>query len=691
MALLLLMSGCAKEAALHTETAGSEQAVSGSNLYSDTELTETSDSEQTVSGSNLYSTAEFEEEYTYTGNDLGANWSKEGTEFKLWTPTADAAAVCLYQSGDFGAEDLIEEHPMDRGEKGVWSILVPGDLNGIYYTYKVTADGKETEACDPYAKAVGVNGDRGMVIDLSSTDPEGWENDKNPNAGKDATDAVIYELSVRDFSADESSGISEENRGKYLAFTEQGTTNGTGETTGLDYLKSLGVTHIQLLPIQDYGYVDETVADSYNWGYGTKNYNVPEGSYSTDPYHGEVRIRETKEMIQSLHENGMSVVMDVVYNHVYDAQEFCFNKLVPDYFTRISESGTYSNGSFCGNDTASERSMVKKYIVDSVVYWTEEYHVDGFRFDLAGLLDVETVNEIVEEVRTVSPDILLYGEGWTMPTVSTKSGTLFAVQANAALTPGFAYFDDRIRNRVKGQPSDDSQGFVTSGQYASQIKGNMLAHIDWTKEPSQIITYVSCHDDLTLWDKVNRVSAGTREEKIQQNKLASAVILGAQGIPFLHAGDELLRTKVDEAGNVIANSYESSDFVNSIKWDALSDPEIQAVSQYYAGLIAFRNAHKALRMTSAEEITANAASLSEVPENVVAYQIDGTDIAGETAQKLLIAYNPNTSAVVLELPEGEWSVCVNGQQAGAAVIETVSGSLEMEGISAYMLVQGETE
>lgn len=635
----------------------------------------------------LYSTEEFEENYTYAGDDLGANWSQEKTEFRLWAPTAEAASVRLYQSGDASVSDLIGEYPMTAGEKGVWSASVEGNQNGVYYTYQVTVDNQTVETTDPYAKAAGVNGDRAMVIDLTSTDPEGWENDKNPKEGDDITDAVIYELSVRDFSSDESSGVSEGNRGKYPAFTEHGTTSKTGAVTGIDYLKELGVTHVQLLPIQDFSGVDEKKNDSYNWGYATKNYNVPEGSYSTDPYDGAVRIRETKEMIQSLHENGMGVIMDVVYNHVFDAPEYCFNKLVPGYFTRIAEDGTYSNGSYCGNDTASERSMVKKYIVDSVVYWAEEYHVDGFRFDLAGVLDTETVNEIVKEVRAVDPSILLYGEGWSMPTVSTKQGTLFATQTNAALTPGFGYFDDRIRNRVKGQANDSSLGFITSGQYASQLEGNLLARLDWTSEPTQIINYVSCHDDMTLWDKINTVNAGTREQKIQQNKLASAVVLGAQGTPFIHAGEELLRTKVDESGNVIANSYQASDYVNSIKWSGLDDEEVQAVSRYYQGMIDFRNAHKALRMTSSAAIAENASILSGTPENVVAYVIDGTKVEGETAAKLLIAYNPNQEAVSLELPAGDWSVCVDGQNAGTDVIGTVSGTLQMDGISAYMLVQ----
>ncbi len=634
----------------------------------------------------IYSTEAFESEYTYEGNDLGANWTKEKTVFKVWAPTADSVKVCLYENGTNGTEDQLEELEMIKGSNGVWTIEKQGDQNGIYYTYKVKVNHKEAETCDPYARATGINGDRAMVIDLASTNPKGWEKDVNPNKGAGLTDAIIYELGVRDFSIDSSCGVSEQNRGKYLAFTEKGTKNAEGEITGIDYLKSLGVTHIQLMPIQDFGYVDERNA-SYNWGYATKNFNVPEGTYASDPYKGDVRIRETKEMIQALHENGMSVVMDVVYNHVYDASEFCFNQIVPDYFTRINSRGEYSNGSLCGNDTASERSMVRKYIADSVVYWIEEYHVDGFRFDLAGILDVETVNEIVSRVREIDPSIILYGEGWNMSTISTKPGTKFAIQTSAAQTEGFGYFDDRIRSRIKGNSNDNTAGYITGADNAEEIKRSVRAEAGWSNNPQQIINYVSCHDDATLWDKIRTCAAGTHEEQIRQNKLASAIILSSQGVSFLHAGDELLRTKTDENGKTIYDSFESPDYVNSIKWNSLSDGEIKGVKEYYQGLILFRKAHKALRMNTSDEIAENMQYIDDLPERIVAFTINGANVEGEVSDQILIALNPNHYPVEIALPEGVWNICVNGEKAGTDVIESISGTITLDAISSYMLVQ----
>lgn len=358
----------------------------------------------------MYATEAFEKEYTYSGDDLGAVWSREKTTFKLWAPTAETAAVNLYRGGTKGVADRLEQLPMKRTEHGVWVAEKQGDLNGTYYTYEVKVEQEIREACDPYARTTGVNGDRAMVLNLASTDPEGWEKDKNPHAGEEVTDAVIYELHVRDLSMDEGAGI--KHAGKFLGLTETGTKTAHGVATGLDHMKDLGITHLHLLPFYDYGSVDETELDKpqFNWGYDPINYNVPEGSYATDPYHGEVRVKELKQTIQALHENGISVVMDVVYNHVHNAEEFCFNRLVPGYFSRIDSNGIYSNGSACGNDTASERSMVRKYIVDSVCYWADEYHLDGFRFDLVGLIDTETINEIVTEVHKKHPDVIFYGE-----------------------------------------------------------------------------------------------------------------------------------------------------------------------------------------------------------------------------------------------------------------------------------------
>ena len=366
--------------------------------------------------STIYSTEKFEKEFTYSGRDLGATYTPEKTTFRVWAPTADTVTLNLYGSGTPGTDDLVEQLPMTTDVNGTWITEKEGDLNGTYYTYLVSVGGNENEACDPYARTTGVNGKRAMILDLASTDPDGWENDTNPNAGMAYNDAVIYELHVRDLSSDESSGI--QNTGKFLGLTETGTTTASGIPTGLDHMKDLGITHVHLLPIYDYASVDETQSDKpqFNWSYDPENYNVPEGSYSTDPYNGAVRVAEMKQMVKVLHDNQISVIMDVVYNHVYNASDFCVNQIVPGYFSRVNEDGTYSNGSDCGNDTASERSMVRKYIVDSVKYWAGEYHIDGFRFDLVGLIDTETINEVVTEVHKTHPDVIFYGEGWTMDT-----------------------------------------------------------------------------------------------------------------------------------------------------------------------------------------------------------------------------------------------------------------------------------
>ena len=640
---------------------------------------------------NIYSTDSFEADYTYTGDDLGASWTAEKTVFRVWAPTASAVAVNLYESGTAGTNDLTEQLPMTKDVNGTWVAEKSGDLNGTYYTYSVTVGGQENEACDPYARTTGVNGNRAMVIDLASTDPEGWENDGNPNADLTYNDAIIYELHVRDISSDSSSGIT--NTGKFLGLTETGTTTSGGIPTGIDHIKDLGITHLHLLPVYDYGSVDETKLDTaqFNWGYDPVNYNVPEGSYSTDPYNGEVRVKEMKQMVQALHNNGISVVMDVVYNHVYNAGEFCFNKIVPGYFSRIDDFGIYSNGSGCGNDTASERSMVRKYIVDSVKYWADEYHIDGFRFDLVGLLDVETINQIVEEVHKDHPSVIFYGEGWSMTTNVTKPGVTMATQTNSAQTPGFAYFSDTIRDALKGSVFDKNPGYV-SGNYgqASIIQMTFKGLTSWCTTPAQTINYASCHDNNTLIDRITlSVPEASREDIIKMNNLAAAIYLTAEGIPFMQAGEEMLRTKPNADGTLNENSYNASDEVNSIKWDTLEDEEYRNVYEYYKGLIEFRKAHPALRLTNAEDVKANVTSISGLDNHVVAFDIKG-GVNGETADELYIIFNPNNEAQEIELPEGTWNVCINGETAGTKSLATINdGKATVDPISAMVLVKGE--
>ena len=641
-----------------------------------------------ISTPNPYSTEGFENNFTYTGDDLGAVWTAERTTFRVWAPTASAVSVNLYQSGTRGTDDLIEQIPMTADVNGTWVAEKAGDLNGVYYTYSVDIGGTVNEACDPYARATGVNGHRAMVIDLDSTDPDGWENDTDPNAGLNMTDVVLYELHVRDLSIDESSGIT--NKGKYLGLIERGTKTSGGIATGLDHIVDLGITHLHLLPVYDYGSVDESKLDTpqFNWGYDPVNYNVPEGSYSTDPFNGEVRVKEFKQMVKGLHDAGISVVMDVVYNHVHSAGEFCFNKIVPGYFSRIDENGTYSNGSGCGNDTASERSMVSKYIVDSVKYWVDEYHIDGFRFDLVGLLDTETVNTIIEEVHKTHPNVIFYGEGWTMTTKVTKEGYTMATQTNSAQTPGFAFFSDNIRDALKGSVFNDYEKGYVSGALtiAPKIETSYKAAPGWTTNPTQIINYASCHDNLSLYDKLTiSVPGADQQTLVSMNNLAAAIYMTAQGTPFFQAGEEMLRSKPLADGTFDHNSYASPDSVNSIKWDNLHDEVYQDVYDYYKGLIAFRKAHPGLRMTTAEEISQYLTIKSGLDANVTAFHI--TAGANGEASDLFVIFNPNKEATTVTLPDGEWAICVNGQQAGNETLGSVHWDVTVEPISAMILVR----
>lgn len=635
---------------------------------------------------NVYSTEEFEQEYTYTGDDLGAVWTAEKTVFKVWVPLADAVYVNLYETGDASADDRTAQLAMTADGNGVWVLELAGDQSGVYYTYEAVTGGESAEACDPYARTTGVNGARAMVLDLDATDPEGWENDSNPHAGESITDAVFYELHLRDLSSDESSGI--QNVGKYIQFTEKGTKTAGGVSTGIDYLQELGITHLHILPMYDFGSVDETKS-KFNWGYDPVNYNVPEGSYSTDPYHGEVRVKEAKQMVQALHQAGISVVMDVVYNHVHSAEDFCINRLVPGYFSRINEDGVYSGGSGCGNDTASERSMVRKYIVDSVCYWADEYHIDGFRFDLVGLIDVDTVNAIVEEVHKTHPDVIFYGEGWTMSTEVTKSDVALATQTNSALTPEFAYFNDSIRDGLKGNVFEETQkGYVSGAEGLTEtIAKAFTGSSDWCQSPSQTVNYASCHDNLTLFNRLKKSCRNTsQEDLIRMNNLAAAIYMTSQGVPFMQAGEEMLREKLNGDGTFNNNSYNANDQVNSLKWSNLEQEEYREVLEYYKGLIAFRKAHGVLRLEDAALVQEHVTRITEVPENVLAFDLTG-GVDGETAEEMFVIFNPNTEAVDISLPDGLWNVYINGEKAGTTALDSFYGEVSVEPISAMVLLR----
>ena len=658
---------------------------------------------------NVYSTEFFEAEYTYEGADLGATWSAESTFFRLWAPTASAVSVNLYTTGTEGTDDLIGSYELAADVNGTWIGTVEGDLNGVYYTYSVTRKGETVEAVDPYARTTGVNGNRAMIIDLDSTDPEGWENDTYVTQ-ENYTDAVIWELHVRDFSIDASSGMT--NKGKYLAFTELGTkVPGTEIATGVDYMVQLGVNYVHLLPVYDINSVDETVG-GYNWGYDPKNYNVPEGSYSTDPYNGAVRVNEFKQMVQSLHNQGIGVIMDVVYNHVADAGNFCFNKIVPGYFSRIQDDGSYQSNSGCGNDTASERSMVSKYIVDSVLYWAEEYHIDGFRWDLVGLIDYDTINAVMEAVHAVNPNIIFYGEGWEMCTWTTKEGYVnkMTIQPNDTKVNGdsiFAFFNDTIRNVIhggvftatdKGFTSGNMTGStkmtVSAGYTANSIWGSNGGSVD---TPLQTINYASCHDNYTLFDNltidVMDATGCTAEEAAAQaaamNNLGAAYYITAQGIPFIHAGEEMLRSKPDAQQEVgfNHNSYNAGDEINSIKWNTLENELVAASHDYYQGLIAFRAAHPAMRLTTKADIIAAMTEIETYNNNVVAYLNNGAGLE----DAIISIFNADSVANTVELPEGKWAVCVNKTTAGTDVLAVVEGTVEVDATSAMILVPADPD
>lgn len=637
-----------------------------------------------------YSSEEFEKACTYPGEDLGANWSREKTVFRVWAPTASGVIVNLYQSGTPEAEDRLEQIPMEKGEMGTWTAEKAGDLNGVYYTYQAEVDGVSREACDPYARTTGVNGRRAMVIDLESTNPPGWDGDRNPHAGENFTDAVIYELHVRDLSSDPGSGI--HHTGKFLGMIETGTCNSQGVPTGVDHIRELGITHLHLMPCYDYASVDEARLDQpqFNWGYDPLNFNVPEGSYATDPYHGEVRVSEMKKMIKGLHDQGISVIMDVVYNHVYDSGSFSFNQLVPGYFSRISPQGVYSNGSGCGNDTATERSMVRKYIVDSVKYWSEEYHIDGFRFDLVGPIDVETICAVMQAVHQKRPDVVFYGEGWSMWTELTKPGCAMTTQQNASLVPGFAFFSDTMRNALRGSVFDgNAKGFVSGGSGLEEvIERCFMGRPGWCDSPVQSVNYASCHDNRTLMDQITLAAPeASREEQVHMNNLAAAICLLSQGIPFFQAGEEMLRSKRRPDGGIVENSYNSPDGVNGLKWENLNQEEYRKTFRYYKGLIAFRRAHPVLRLTDSGQVGSRIQVVPDMPAHTVAFQLDGSGLEGESAEKLYVMFHAGDQALEAALPQGMWHVYIHGDTAGTGVLACVQGRVTVPPFSALVLVQ----
>ena len=633
----------------------------------------------------------------YSGNDLGASYSKKATTFKVWSPNAASVRVNIFEHGSDNEGDAgsIMSRAMSLDKTtGVWSVTINGDLLNKYYTYSVTHGKTTKETADVYAKACGVNGQRSMVVDLSTTNPDGWENDKHVLV-QNQTDASVWEISVADFSSSESSGVSEANRGKYLAFTEEGTTvNGVqgASSTCVDYLKKLGVKYVQIMPFYDFGSVDESknIMDQYNWGYDPVNYNCPEGSYSSNPKKGEVRIKECKQMIQALHNAGIGVIMDVVYNHTYTSGSW-LQRTVPNYYYRMNNDGTFSNGSGCSNDTASEHLMFRKYMIDSVTYWASEYHIDGFRFDLMGLHDVTTMNSIRTALDNLYADgsgsqILMYGEAWDMAT-NCDEGTVLASQKNLKqLSDRIGAFDDTIRDAIKGSTGGTDGAFVQEGSRRANLKTGIAGQSDtttgWANVPSQCVTYASCHDNLSLYDKLVGSVYGADgkyrkryEDLVAMNKLSAAIVITSQGIPFSLGGEEFCRSKDGDE-----NSYASSRKENMLDWenvDLYSD-----VIEYYRGLYKIRDAFAAFSDSTAA--TANSLTyLSDVPKGVMGYTINNTE-SGKWSQMCVI-FNGSDSAQNVTA-KGDWVVLADNKTAGLRNIKNVTNSVKVEAHSAVIMV-----
>ncbi len=630
------------------------------------------------------------EDYPVTNESLWLDYSKEASVFKIWSPTADAVQLHFYEKG-FGGEPTAT-HQMESDKNGVWKLKLGEDLFGLYYTYQVKiGDSLLPETPGIYAQAVGLNGKRAMVVDLKRTNPEGWAKDTGPQVSS-PNEAIIYEAHVRDLSIQPESGI--QIKGKYLGLAEKGTKSPDSISTGLDHIKEMGVTHVHLLPTNDFYSIDESKLDTpqYNWGYDPFNYNVPEGSYATDPSKGEVRIKEFKEMVKAFHDYKIGVVLDVVFNHTFIYENSNFNLEVPDYYYRHNQDGTPSNASGCGNETASEREMMRKYIVETVSYWAKEYHIDGFRFDLMAILDVETMNEISTAVKKINPNIIIYGEGWS-PSDSPYTWKKRAFKFNINQMPNISAFSDEIRDGLKGSVFDEKGlGFVNGGDNSEEsVKMGIVGCIEhpqvnnskvsaskefWTNNPWQSIVYVSCHDNHTLYDKlkISRTDA-TENELIAMDQLANAVVLTSQGISFIHAGSEFLRTKQG-----VENSYNSPDSINQIDWK-LKAKQSKTVT-YYKNLIQLRKAHPAFRMKTGEDVRKNL-EFKMTENGLISYQISN-HANGDDWKNIYVIYNAKPEVVNYKL-DGKWTLAVIGDQFDTT--QTVEGTVKVPPISMLIAFQ----
>ncbi|MCA0931449.1 type I pullulanase [Lutimonas saemankumensis] len=624
---------------------------------------------------------------------LWLSYREEATVFKLWSQNADKVRLNLYRQGKGG--EPFEQFEMEQGPGGMaWVKELDGDWNGTYYTYQVKYDGEWLdETPGVYAKAVGVNGKRAMVLDMKLTNPENWDQDKGPQLNY-PNEAIIYEMHIRDMTIHPESGSS--GPGTYLGLVESGTRGPGGVATGIDHLNELGVNYVHLLPTFDHYAINESRLDSaqFNWGYDPQNYNVPEGSFSSDPFHAEVRIKEFKQMVKTFHDHGIGVILDVVYNHTGRTENSNFNLESPEYYYRFRDDGSYSDAAACGNETASEKIMMRKFILESVKYWAEEYHLDGFRFDLMGIHDIETMNEVAQTLKDVNPNIFVYGEGWTAgdsPLPEEKR----ALKKHIIKMPLITAFSDDIRDGLKGSVFvDESTGFVSGAEGAEEsVKFGIVGSIEhpevdygkvnysdsaWANDPWQAISYVSCHDNHTLYDKlkVSRPDTG-KKTLIAMDKLANAVVMTSQGVAFIHAGSEMLRTKAEEH-----NSYNLPDSINQIDWNWKADH--LKVFEYYRNLIRLRKDHPAFRMTSGDEVRKHL-SFERTEPGLIAYQIKD-HANGDSWKNILVVYNANEAPVEMEI-EGSWTLAVRGDEFNLKSGEILSGVVRVPSISMFVAYQ----
>lgn len=632
---------------------------------------------------------------SYRGNDLELRVDNSGTHFTLWSPKAQAAKVLIYNTDR--NTPAVDTLAMTQSDGGTWRVSVPEKLYGKFYTFAVTVDGKQlAETPGIWAKAVGTNGHRAAIVDLDATDPDGWNDDRGPVIDN-ITDAVLYEMHHRDFSMHPSSGIV--HKGKFIALTEPGTTGPEGVATGIDHLKELGVTHVHILPSYDYNSVDESQLPSnqYNWGYDPYNYNAPEGSYSTDPANPSTRIREMKEMVKALHDAGIGVVMDVVYNHTANNDDSNFSLTAPGYFYRHRPDGTYSDASGCGNETASDRQMMSDFIVNSVKYWADEYHIDGFRFDLMAIHDIETMNRVAAELKKINPSIFVYGEGWTAGD-SPLPADRRALKENVDKMKGIAVFSDDIRDAIKGHYSNAADRGFATGKPGNEetVKIGIVAatahpQVDYSKgnnskfpyagAPTEIINYVSCHDDLTLTDKLAKSMPGSTEAARQRAaRLAQTIVFTSQGTPFIFAGEEVFR---DKKG--VHNSYKSPDSINAIDWTLKSRNSAQF--DYYRNLIALRKAHPAFRMTTAEDIARNIVFDKITTPNVISYSIRN-NANGDQWKEIKIVFNGSDTPFAAKIPRGDWTVIArDGELNPEGLGSSRGGTVMVEPVSALILAR----